>query len=240
MPLRWRDLLGVPTYYSRTVMTQSQTFLDRWSVWPLYCFFWDDVIGRSRGTRFVYFPAAKPFSIAAVFSAVTSLLFVTTAANGRFSRLIPISVKISSYLSNLHINDYLTLRLEAGGKAFLLDKKAMTREELRVVNGEWSYDASDHWQSIFDLDATTSGGEETGWLTAATVGSSHARAASHLGYRLKGNPCPGWIHGFLLRPWSGCNSGFCYAAMMSVRSLPDYSGTNRSGTVRNELCVVGL
>ena len=49
-------------------------------------------------------------------------------------------------------NDYKTLRLDAGGRAFLLDKKAMTRIELRVVDGEWSYDASDHWQSIFDLD----------------------------------------------------------------------------------------
>ncbi len=49
-------------------------------------------------------------------------------------------------------NEYRTLRLEDGGKVYLLDKKTMAREELRVVNGEWSYDASDHWQSIFDLD----------------------------------------------------------------------------------------
>jgi hypothetical protein len=34
----------------------------------------------------------------------------------------------------------------------MIDKKAATREELRIVNGEWSYDADDHWQSLFDLD----------------------------------------------------------------------------------------
>ena len=49
-------------------------------------------------------------------------------------------------------NDYRTLRLESGGKVYVLDRKAVSRYELRVVNGEWSYDASDHWQSIFDLD----------------------------------------------------------------------------------------
>ena len=49
-------------------------------------------------------------------------------------------------------NEYRTLRLEDGGKVYTLDKKTMTREELRVVDGEWSYDASDHWQSIFDLE----------------------------------------------------------------------------------------
>jgi hypothetical protein len=49
-------------------------------------------------------------------------------------------------------NKYRTLRLENGGKVYLLDKKKMIREELRVVNGQWSYDATDHWQSIFDLD----------------------------------------------------------------------------------------
>lgn len=48
-------------------------------------------------------------------------------------------------------NKYRTLRLEDGGKVYTLDKENMTREELRVVDGEWSYDASDHWQSIFDL-----------------------------------------------------------------------------------------
>jgi hypothetical protein len=49
-------------------------------------------------------------------------------------------------------NEYRTLRLENDGRVFMLDKDKMTREELRVVNGEWSYDASDHWQSIFDID----------------------------------------------------------------------------------------
>jgi hypothetical protein len=44
------------------------------------------------------------------------------------------------------------LRLEAGGKVYVLDKKAMSRFELRVKDGVWSYDADDHWQSIFDLD----------------------------------------------------------------------------------------
>jgi predicted transcriptional regulator len=49
-------------------------------------------------------------------------------------------------------NNYRTLRLENDGKVYMLDDAAMTREELQVVNGEWSYDATDHWQSIFDLD----------------------------------------------------------------------------------------
>ena len=49
-------------------------------------------------------------------------------------------------------NEYRTLRLEAGGKVYVLDKKAMSRFELRVKDGDWSYDADDHWQSIFDLD----------------------------------------------------------------------------------------
>src|SRR5882724_7752297 len=48
-------------------------------------------------------------------------------------------------------NNYRTLRLENDGKVYLIDDAAETREELRVVDGEWSYDASDHWQSIFDL-----------------------------------------------------------------------------------------
>ncbi len=49
-------------------------------------------------------------------------------------------------------NEYRTLRLEDGGKVYVVNRKAMSRYELRVINGEWSYDASDHWQSIFDLD----------------------------------------------------------------------------------------
>lgn len=49
-------------------------------------------------------------------------------------------------------NDYRTLRLENDGRVFMLDKDNMERTELRVVDGDWSYDAGDHWQSIFDLD----------------------------------------------------------------------------------------
>lgn len=47
-------------------------------------------------------------------------------------------------------NEYRTLRLEGGGKVYVLDNDTMSRYELRVVNGEWSYEAVDHWQSIFD------------------------------------------------------------------------------------------
>jgi hypothetical protein len=47
-------------------------------------------------------------------------------------------------------NETNVLRLEEGGRVYLVKKKEYTREELRVVDGEWSYDASDHWQSIFD------------------------------------------------------------------------------------------
>ncbi len=48
-------------------------------------------------------------------------------------------------------NKYRDLRLEDNGKVYMIDRKQMSRIELRVVNGEWSYDASSHWQSIFDL-----------------------------------------------------------------------------------------
>jgi hypothetical protein len=48
-------------------------------------------------------------------------------------------------------NESRTLRLGEGGKVYVLDKRNSTRMELRVINGEWSYDAGDHWQSIFDL-----------------------------------------------------------------------------------------
>lgn len=48
-------------------------------------------------------------------------------------------------------NEQRTLRLEPNGKVYVLNKKEMSRYELRVVDNEWSYDASDHWQSIFDL-----------------------------------------------------------------------------------------
>lgn len=47
-------------------------------------------------------------------------------------------------------NDSRNLRFENGGRVYMIDKKDQTREELRVVGGEWSYDASDHWQSIFE------------------------------------------------------------------------------------------
>ena len=50
-------------------------------------------------------------------------------------------------------NENYTLRLEPGGKVSLLDKKRMSRMELRLVNNEWSYDAGDHWHSIFDFES---------------------------------------------------------------------------------------
>jgi hypothetical protein len=49
-------------------------------------------------------------------------------------------------------NQYRTLRLENDGRVYMLDNDKMERIELCVVNGEWSYDAADHWQSIFDLE----------------------------------------------------------------------------------------
>ncbi len=49
-------------------------------------------------------------------------------------------------------NEYRTLRLDIDGRVYLLNNAKMSRQELRVVNGEWSYDASDHWQSILELD----------------------------------------------------------------------------------------
>ena len=49
-------------------------------------------------------------------------------------------------------NDTKNLRLDADGRVYIIDHESSTQTELRVVNGQWSYDASDHWQSIFDLD----------------------------------------------------------------------------------------
>ena len=48
-------------------------------------------------------------------------------------------------------NEHRTLRLEDHGKAYMVDMSELRREELRIVDGEWSFDAGDHWQSIFDL-----------------------------------------------------------------------------------------
>src|SRR5208337_874645 len=47
-------------------------------------------------------------------------------------------------------NKYYYLRLEEGGRAYIVDKEKMSRSELRIVNSEWSLGAGDHWQSIFD------------------------------------------------------------------------------------------
>jgi len=49
-------------------------------------------------------------------------------------------------------NKYRTLRLEGSGKVYIVDKDANTRQELRVVDGEWSYDADDRWVSIFEIE----------------------------------------------------------------------------------------
>ena len=68
----------------------------------------------------------------------------------QFSRSEPFEMGQLDVPFECEYNDYLTLRLEEGGKVYLVDKKEMTREELRIVDGEWSYDASDHWQSIFE------------------------------------------------------------------------------------------
>lgn len=70
----------------------------------------------------------------------------------RFSRSEPLESGELAVPFECPYNEHRTLRLEDGGKAYTLDKRTMTREELRVVEGEWSYDASDHWQSIFDPD----------------------------------------------------------------------------------------
>jgi hypothetical protein len=68
----------------------------------------------------------------------------------QFSRSEPFETGELSAPFEYEYNDYLTLRLEEGGKVYLVDEKRMTREELRIVDGEWSYAASDHWQSIFE------------------------------------------------------------------------------------------
>jgi hypothetical protein len=71
----------------------------------------------------------------------------------QFSRGEPIEMGELIVPFECEYNQYRTLRLEEDGKVYMLDKKRMARSELRIVNGEWSYDASDHWQSIFDPEA---------------------------------------------------------------------------------------
>jgi len=48
-------------------------------------------------------------------------------------------------------NKYRELRLEEDGRVYVIDKHGDTRVELRVVDGEWSMDVGDHWNSIFDF-----------------------------------------------------------------------------------------
>jgi hypothetical protein len=71
----------------------------------------------------------------------------------QFSRSEPIEMGELIVPFECEYNQYRTLRLEEDGKVYMLDKKRMARSELRIINGEWSYDASDHWQSIFDPEA---------------------------------------------------------------------------------------
>lgn len=44
-----------------------------------------------------------------------------------------------------------TLLLADQGRAYSVDKSNLTREELRIVNGEWSRDAGQAWVSVFDF-----------------------------------------------------------------------------------------
>jgi hypothetical protein len=46
------------------------------------------------------------------------------------------------------------LEFDEGGKVYLVNKEDHTRTELRVIQGEWSYNVGDHWQDIFNLDGT--------------------------------------------------------------------------------------
>jgi hypothetical protein len=49
-----------------------------------------------------------------------------------------------------YFNGNRTLYIDSVGRVYLNDKKADIRTELKIVEGEWCYDASDHWQSLFD------------------------------------------------------------------------------------------
>jgi len=68
----------------------------------------------------------------------------------RYFRREPLAVKDLFVPFECKYNDYYTLLLEEGGRAYVVDKKKESRSELRIVNGEWSMGAGDHWQSIFD------------------------------------------------------------------------------------------
>ena len=48
-------------------------------------------------------------------------------------------------------NDQMKLQLTSDGNVYIADKKHFTRQKLSIVNGEWSFDAGDRWQSIFDF-----------------------------------------------------------------------------------------
>jgi len=71
----------------------------------------------------------------------------------RYFRREPVAVKELFVPFECKYNDYYTLLLEDGGRAFVVDEEKESRSELRIVNGEWSMGAGDHWQSIFDPEA---------------------------------------------------------------------------------------
>ena len=47
-------------------------------------------------------------------------------------------------------NGYLEILLEDHGRVYLVDRRKLVREELRVVNGEWSRCVDGEWFSIFN------------------------------------------------------------------------------------------
>ena len=49
-------------------------------------------------------------------------------------------------------NDYRGLRIEDNGTLWVVDKSKSDRYELRVVDGEWSYDVDGDWAHLAPLD----------------------------------------------------------------------------------------
>src|SRR6185312_8298824 len=104
-------------------------------------------------------------------------------------------------------NQFRTLRIEDNGKVFVLDRETMTRFELRVVDGEWSYDAgcptfaSPHLrgapsQSAHSLRSVAQGKVFGGWPRSDAfhkVGVPHpSRSLRRVGTMNACTMCFGW------------------------------------------------
>jgi hypothetical protein len=96
-------------------------------------------------------PEGKAFFYRGGFFSQDKFTLTKDGNKWRFSRAEPFETGELILPFECYYNASKTLRLENDGRVYLSDRNDRDRTELRVVDGEWSYDADDHWQSIFDL-----------------------------------------------------------------------------------------